>query len=197
MIYVIGMHDPIPEFAIEIDTTSRAEGWSRGLSPFIIGPVKLYLSYAAVRMENAWQFCKVYPQHVGADGEPTPAYFEWAERGWASRRAVRYPMGRGAMPKYSYFDGEKMSYVEARRRLYVPFYWNAALVTPAFEQLVATCRAASTTRGCQNQDVYLRCFDGYNYRARGLTLDDVLNDPYEKMGHGFVLAMMLKSIGLE
>jgi hypothetical protein len=35
-------------------------------------------------------------------------------------------------------------------------------------------------------------FDGYDYQAFGLTFDQVINDPVRKMGHAFVIAMLLE-----
>ena len=34
-------------------------------------------------------------------------------------------------------------------------------------------------------------FDGYDYVGKRMTLNDVINDPRLKMGHAFVLAMLL------
>ena len=41
------------------------------------------------------------------------------------------------------------------------------------------------------QDIYLQDFDGYNHKARGMTYDQVINNEQWKMGHAFVLAMLL------
>lgn len=38
-----------------VNTTSRGSGWEKGLSPFVLGPVKLYGDYVAQNVENAWQ----------------------------------------------------------------------------------------------------------------------------------------------
>jgi hypothetical protein len=40
-------------------------------------------------------------------------------------------------------------------------------------------------------DLTLRDFDGYDHVAQGKSLKDVLLDPNKKMGHAFVLALML------
>jgi len=94
----------IPRDALVINTTSRSQGWSRGLSPFFAGPVDLYGGYSARNVENAWQFSKVYKQHINEEGSPTEEYFEWAKRGWSDDWAHRYPMGKGAIPQYSWWD---------------------------------------------------------------------------------------------
>jgi hypothetical protein len=40
--------------------------------------------------------------------------------------------------------------------------------------------------------LYLWDFDGYNHKDCGLSFDQVINDPNHKMGHAFVIAMMLE-----
>jgi len=49
---------------VYINTTSSA-GWSRDLSPFIIGPCDLYGGHVFQNMENGWQFSKVYRGMAG------------------------------------------------------------------------------------------------------------------------------------
>ena len=59
-------------------------------------------------MENAWQYSKVYKCFLNNQNEPTEKYFEWAKNGWNSAWANRYPMGKGAIPEYSFWNGEKL-----------------------------------------------------------------------------------------
>lgn len=176
-----------PEF---VNTTSRASvPWHRDLSPFFLGPVKLYegsVPGAARNMENAWQFAKVYKKHVGPDGDPTDDYFRWAQEGWGYARAVRYPMGKGAVPEYSWWEGERLGYVEARKRIYVPLYTRAVMRTRGFAKLRSLYRELG--------EVVLWDFDGYDHHELGMSLKEVLNDPERKMGHAFVLAMILSEL---
>ena len=120
-IVVLGKFEAAPEGSLVVDTTSKGGVWA-GLSPFTLGPCPLYGGRSSLNMENAWQFAKVYKQHATPSGEPTAAYWEWAEKGWADRWAHRYPMGKGAVPLYSLWDGERLSYVEARRS--TPRQWS-------------------------------------------------------------------------
>lgn len=172
-----------------VNTTSRSsESWSKGLSPFILGPVKLYPGAGlevAQNVENAWQYAKVYEGH-DASGEPSEAYWPWARDGWSTHRGIRYPMGKGAIPAYSWWDGEALGYLEARRKIYVPLYTRAVVNTPAFLKLLTMYREAGR--------VTLWDFDGYDHHQLGMTLKEVLNDPKRKMGHAFVLAMMLEQM---
>ncbi len=125
-----------------VDTTSRSSNWSRGLSPFFLGPCPLYAGHVARNVENGWQFSKVYPEH-DRDGSPSLEYFAWAREGWRNQRAQRYPMGKGRKPLYSWWDGTRMDYVTARKRIYIPLYARAVIGTEAF----ATLKSLYDTEG--------------------------------------------------
>ena len=170
--------------ALVINTCSSAKGsWSRGLSPFILGPCKLYAGLESANMENAWQFSKVYKQHIDSYNNPTKEYFNWAKEGWRSYKAYRYPMGKGAIPEYSYWNGYKLGYIEARKRIYVPLYAEAVIKSTAYAILENFYKS--------NKYIILKDHDGYDYHKDGMSLTDVLNNPNRKMGHAFVLAMLL------
>ncbi|SIP86176.1 Hypothetical protein PACV_464 [Pacmanvirus A23] len=186
LIRVVSYRAKIPNDGVVINATSHSANWSKGLSPFFLGPIKLYGDYNAKVFENAYQYCKVYPQYT-ENGEPTDEYYKWAVSGWDNPKAVRFPMGRAARPLYSIWDGEKLDYISARKKIYCPLYADAVQKTPAWEELV------TTFENCCLQDIklYIRDFDGYdNYKLK-LTYKDILNNPNKKMGHAFVLAMLL------
>lgn len=184
MLYVIGPGYKTPDNGIVVNTTSRSAGWSRSLSPFFCGPVDLYGGYKSINVENAWQFAKVYEYYLEDDGSVGPRYFKWAQEGWNDIRAHRYPMGRDAKPLYSYWDGEKLTYTQARRKIYIPLYSQAVQKTSAFGKLKKMYEAGD--------DLYLWDFDGYNHKSLGLSYDQVMDDPNRKMGHAFVIAMLLE-----
>ena len=154
----------------------------RPLSPMLLGPVMLYDGIWSRTMENAWQYAKVYPQYR-YDG-----YWPWARAGWDNPRAVRYPMGKGARPLFSVWAGDKLGYIEARRRIYIPLYAQAV----RFYQLnlLMMLRGAAAN----GRDIVITDFDAYDHRALGYTWDDVIADEKRKMGHGFVLAMMIEGV---
>ena len=185
MIYIVNFNYSIPDGAIAINTTSRSSNWSSGLSPFYCGPVKLYGEYSSQNVENAWQYSKVYEYYTD-DGEPAPRYFSWAEDGWKSTRAQRYPMGRGVVPLYSLWDGAKLSYVEARKAIYIPLYSSTVKKTSAFQQLKSEYK--------NNKDIYLIDFDAHNLEPKSYEYMDVVNNPKIKLGHAYVLAMMLENL---
>lgn len=191
-IYVIGMNDKIPDSDAQdvINTTSRSTDLGRGLSPFLLGPCDLYDGYTSQNMENAWQFSKVYDGHLTDKSEVKDEYWTWAKQGWADSFAHRYPMGRGAKPKFSLWGGKKLSYIEARKQIYIPLYSVAVQKSDAFKQLVERVEADGVVGGLRN--LYLRDFDGYNHKALGMSYDDVINREDKKMGHAFVVAMLLE-----
>lgn len=181
MVKVIGPRDPKVEGAI--NTTSRSKTWSRGLSPFFLGPVELWGGYVAQNVENAWQFSKVYPHQADSIG-PTQEWWRWATAGWADTRAHRYPGGKGAKPLYSYWNYKQLSYVEARKEIYIPLYAKVVQQTEAFRKLKLEYQMSG--------DLTLWDFDAYDHRALGMSWDDVINDDKRKCGHGFVLGMLLE-----
>lgn len=181
---IISFHDKVPKDAIVINTTSRSpDQWSKGLSPFFLGPVKLYKDYVAKNVENGWQYAKVYEQFL-ENGEPTEKYFAWAQSGWNSSYAQRYPMGKGKKPAYSYWDGEKLGYIDARKKIYIPLYAQAVKDTKAFRILKYIYE--------HEKEIYLWDFDGYDHKSVGMSYDQVINNPTKTMGHAFVLAMLLE-----
>lgn len=165
-----------------ISTVSVAGHPWAGLSPFLIGPVDLYGGHSSWNMENAWQYSKVYP--IYANGlEPSESYFSWAMKGWSQQKAVRYPMGRGAKPAYSWWDGKALSYVEARKKIYVPLYAEAVQQTSAWRELKRLYK--------ESKELTLLDYDAYDHKLLGYSLTEVLNNPKRKMGHAFVLMMLL------
>lgn len=188
MIIIVGPRDTdhLAGNSILVNTTSRSQDWGRGLSPFFLGPCELYSGYISKTVENAWQFAKVYPKYADINGDPADTYWKWAAEGWADSWAHRYPAGKGAKPLYSYWDGRKLSYIEARKEIYIPLYSKAVRESEAFARLKECVEVYD--------NVYLWDFDGYDYRRDGITLTQVMNNPRRSMGHAFVLAMMLEGL---
>lgn len=166
-----------------INTTSSSKTWSKGLSPFYLGPVKLYKDFKALNVENGWQYSKLYSEYADKDGNPTEDYFDWAKKGWNSTWANRHPMGKGKKPLYSIWDGEVLEYTEARKKIYIPIYAKAVVKSYAYKKLKEMYD--------NGEDIVLWDFDGYDYKALGMTLDEVINHPIKKMGHAFVIVALL------
>lgn len=185
MVFICGPKDyPKSINGFIINTTSKSESWSKGLSPFFLGPCQLYDFFVSKNVENAWQFSKVYNGYVDENGSPNENYWTWAKEGWNSKFAFRYPMGKNIKPLYSYWDGQKLDYIEARKKIYIPLYQKAVQNSEAWFELLKIYKA--------NKDIWLFDFDGYNHRLLNMTWNDVMNNPNRKMGHAFVLGMMLE-----
>ena len=124
-----------PKKSMVVNVCSNSDDiWSTDLSPFRLGPCRLYAGITSLNMENAWQFAKVYEQHQ-TNGEPNAAYWAWAYNGWADPTACRYPMGRGAKPSFSLWEGVKLGYIEARKQIYALLYAEAVQKTAGFKHL--------------------------------------------------------------
>lgn len=186
MIRVVGPRSSLDTSdGVVVNTTSRSKTWSRELSPFFLGPVDLYGGYISQNVENAWQYSKVYSKHLTINGDPSDAWWDWARKGWAKKKADRYPMGKGFVPEYSYWDGQKLGYIEARKKIYIPLYSRALKESLAYKKLCLFYRELS-------KPLYLWDFDGYDHAGEGMSFDDVLLDEKRSMGHAFVIAKMLE-----
>lgn len=171
---------------IEINTTTKSNNWSKGLSPMLVGMI-FSDNGIARNMENFWQYAKVYEHQVDSNQNPLPEYFEWKNKGYNKEWADRYPAGKGAIPLYTWYCGEKLGYIEARKKLYLKYYQDAVIHTEAFKIL------KETWLNCKkdNTDIILLDFDAYNHRKLNYTWEDILNDEKRKMGHAFILAKIL------
>jgi hypothetical protein len=178
-VYVLppGVPSPLPSF----DVTTHGREF-RALSPMLLGPAPLYSGMWSRTVENAWQFAKRYPGY-----EDPAVYWPWARAGWDNPRAVRYPLGKGARPLHTLWAGDEFGYIEARRRVYIPLYAQAVRFGPL--NLFLHLR-----RYARQGDIVITDFDAYDHRALGYSWDDVIADPGRKMGHGFVLAMMIEGV---
>ena len=176
---------PVLHGYISIDVTSHSESPYVDLSPFYLGPCNLYWGLSSKNVENAWQYSKVYPEHILGTAQDeqviTDAWFSWALQGFQRQRADRYPKGKGAVPKFTYWAGRTLGYVEARKIVYAPLYSKSALVTSAYTDLCKLLIAGVKFA--------LVDFDGYNSVN---SFEHVLHDANRKMGHAFVLRAMLE-----
>ena len=188
----LSMRDEDPNDGIVINVTSRSSSkFGRRLSPFFLGPLAMPGLTISQNVENAWQFSKVYDMHVGVDGEPNAKYFQWRDKGWASTHAYRYPMGKGAVPLYSYYNSEKLDYIEARKKIYFPCYSACVMEQDswghwAFLELFELYRSLRGT----GRTLYLRDFDVYPRKDK--TWKEMIEDRHKKFGHGFCLGILLE-----
>ncbi len=190
-IIVVSKRDRCPEEYELIDTTSRNDDpIIRSVSPFYLGPIECYDGLIAKNMENAWQYSKVYPDDIDETGKPTTSYFKWRDYGFSKSFADRYPKGKGAIPCYSYWKTEKgyehLGYIEARKRIYIPLYVKAVCSSPGFKQISEMIE--------DGRKIALADFDGYDNVKLGMSMQDVVNCETRKLGHAFVIKMILDGI---
>ncbi len=146
----------------------------------------LWGNHVSKNVENAWQFSKVYPAHHDPHADkPNARWYSWFSKGIADSYAHRYPMGKGAKPLYSWWNGEKLDYIEARRKIYALLYAQA-VKKYQWDNFIDIYLAA------HEGDITIQDFDAYNHHDLGYTLKDVFKDTNRKMGHGFVLAKMIE-----
>ena len=192
---------------VQIDCTSgNKDEVMRGLSPFYLGPVECYDGLKSETFERAWQCAKVYPWMENADGYPSEGYFAWRDMMWAKKGFerkidIRFPVGKGNARKCEYawwkVNGtfERLKYIPARKAIYIPLYAKAVVKTEAYRRLVELRDSG--------KNLMLIDFDGYNpyHPHYGFgsddsvrTYKDVIHCPLLKMGHAFVLAMLLEGV---
>lgn len=117
------------------------------------------------------------------NGDPTEEYWRWAKDGWANPKATRFPLGKGSKPAYSYWNGKKLGYMDARLEIYCRSYAAAVIKTEAWEklkELVAT-----------NTEVFLADPDGYDPLEKGIDFKKALFDTSRALSHSLVLAFLL------
>jgi hypothetical protein len=176
----------IPEDACVVDTTLNS-GKFENLSPFILS------APPAKRFENLWQYSKVYKgQTTLTDSDsldiiPSANWYSWREKGFNDPIAHRYPMGKGAIPLFSYWNGKHLDYIQARKQIYIPEYIKNVSITNDFKLLASLYYSISEA----NRDLILLDYDAYDHQALRMTLKDVVNNPNRKCGHAFVLLSLL------
>ena len=179
---------------VVIDTTSNS-GEYRDVSPFVLP------APPAKNFENLWQFSKVYPEHVDKFGYQSNDWYKWRKKGWATKRAIRYPMGkitknmspeekRKRTPLFSHWKDEKLSYIQARKKIYAPEYAKNVGTTTSYHRLEYVYQECLA----ENRELILLDYDAYDHAQLGMSLVDVINNPGKKMGHAFVLIMMLTGL---
>jgi len=182
-------------------------------------------------MENIWQFAKVYetvpkttqtysrwddriiwnhPEETHIkNGKITKKYIKWRIKGMTASEAIRYPVGFKHRHKCLYalkhVDGEKLDYVQSRKKIYLPVYCKLVKKHPKFKTL--------QTRLQNGENLLILEVDGphqesmpyykkkYNVKNKFIenhtiainkdSMNIMLNDEMHPFGHGYCLAMAL------
>ena len=157
---------------VVIDLTSRNpdKEFARQVSPFYVGKVVGTDGATAPNLEVFWQIGKVFEHHDN-NGRPNDAYFAYREKMYSAKLGeipkpvMRHPykeFGYNAddMLYWAYYNPERgeyerLSYLEARKKVYVPEY----------AKLVANSDAMKWMKSLvdQGKKIALLDFDGFNY----------------------------------
>ena len=174
---------PAPRGAKAFNVTSTSKVWTKNFSPMVREPLPIQLyGHESWTVENLWQYSKKYA------GQDNPqAWNEWRLAGYAKERGVRYPMGRGSAPEFSFITKSlgKMGLVQARKQIYIPAYIQKLqrFCWKEVEMLVSEILAG---------DIWIWDFDVTSQHAG--SWEDIVNDEARPMGHGFVLIHWIEQL---
>lgn len=157
---------------IVINLTSRNpdRSFARQVSPFFVGPVTGPDGATAPNLEVFWQCGKVFPHHDD-NGQPSNSFFTYRDRMYAAedgsipKPCIRHPYKEFGydpddMLYWPFWNKEKgeyenLSYLEGRKRVYIPAYAKLVADTPALKWMMALVE--------QGKKIALLDFDGFNY----------------------------------
>ncbi len=186
-LYNLSFKHEVPENSVVINVTSYSDSFGRMLSPFNVGPVSLYNGYWAHNIENAYQFAKIYGEYADENGEPTNAYWRWAQAGWENKKPIKYPLGAWNVCLHHWWKGRKLNRLEAQNEIFLPLYREAVVKTKEFKHLK---ELYETT----DKNIVLLDFEGYDYNFLEIPLKDVFTHPDFPVGQGFALLGLLEGI---
>jgi hypothetical protein len=219
-------------------TTVAVVSWNRTwkvLSPYNLKDEKGRL------MENVWQFAKLYKKvrkttqrksqwdkkiiwkvekpeiHLDDDDKITPEYWAWRKRGMEAKDPIRYPVGYKYRHEclFAIAEGdekhERLDYIQARKKIYVPEYARLVKQHVMFKGLKKRLEKGENiliidVDGPHQESVpYYQ--EKYNVDANFVENDSVecteenmrilLNDPKHPYGHGYVCATALLGKDIE
>ncbi|KAL9656933.1 hypothetical protein ABK040_007024 [Willaertia magna] len=138
-------------------------------------------------LENYWQFSKVWKEEEELNPEinemrPNKTFFNRRLEGWKDKKAHRW-VKKGEVPLYAWWHGRKLDYMQARREIYCPLYAEKVVHTEGFKKLQNLLK--------RGDNLLILGYDGYDYHAEGMTLNDCFNDVSRPFGHELVLCGLL------
>ena len=229
--------DDLNDYVI-IDVTSRVTrdkdfmrehpGFNKDISPFFLGGFKTSDGLTARVFEHFWQASKVFPCHFDkVTNSLKPEYFAWRKKWFEMEKVTDKSASRRPHSLLGYKDGdclfsvryvngvwERMNYVEARKKMYIPEYAKLVVKTESFKWMKRLYD--------EGKKIALIDFDGYNYyydhakeklynsyitkckknNAEPVhtledflnlkTMQDVIDCGFTPAGHGFIIKMLLE-----
>ncbi len=204
-----------------------------------LGPYVLKNSDGREIMENLYQFSKVYatvpksrqtysryqpdivvwdhPEevHTDAKGNPLPAYWKWREKGLKCAYPVHYPVGKAHAKNCLYSlkekGGPRLSYIEARKEIYLPKYAKLVHRQGQFTELQHRLKRGENLLIIEVDGPHQESLSYYQetYKvdsnfieqntmvANYANLEIMLADSKHIFGHGYCLAAILLGIDKE
>ena len=173
-----------PENTTIINVTSMQGKDNKNRRDF--SPMTEYNYRGFYNFEAFWQSGKVY------EGIPVEKTIKF----WKSIKEPkrRYPGSKGKKVLYAKWDDEKFNYIESRKKVYIPLYYEMIKdreMTLYWKKKVE-----------EGKDVIIYDFDGPrlddgSVTCHKVTLDFVkekLNDPKFPFGHGYIIASIFAGI---
>ena len=178
-------HPLYPGF-LNIDVTQR--GSFKELSPMILGPISHNQAGVppAQKMENLWQYSKVYQREIDSNGNIMQIFYDERIRGFNDIKGHRkkYP---GEESKFVYWNNKQMDKVKGRKQIYCKYYADYVVKTAAYRKLEKMLD--------EGVNIQLVGYDGIYYNpetdSKGKIFKQYLNDPDFTFGHELVLAALL------
>lgn len=139
----------------KIDGWETISAWSRGADPWKnLSPFRLGKLYEFSSFENFWQSFKVWEKvdaqkgwdwtwpeeiHVDKDNNPNENWKKWHDALMSNPHPIRRPNGR-AIPLYAWWNGKKLSVIEARKEIYIPELQKLYRNDPTYQKLLEKVR---------------------------------------------------------
>lgn len=234
--YTSQLPDDLNDYVV-VDVTSRVlrdkefikthPTFHKDISPFFLGPVTSSDGLTAHIFEHFWQASKVFPCHIGVSGNIKEEYWAWRKEWFDKEKVTDKTASRRPHSLLGYKDNdclfsvfykngvwEHLSYVDARKKMYIPEYAKLIVKTESFKWLKKLYE--------EGKKIALVDFDGYNYyydqakiklynlyinkcknnritpnKSLGdylnlNTMQDVIDCGFTPAGHGFVIKMLLE-----
>lgn len=215
--------NPIISNFLNIDATSASVSKLEGklikkdFSPMFLGPTR----DGCLIFENWWQYNKVYPDidHINSKQEITHNFFEFRKKGYSLTKGHRHPPeinsgdymknSKGEYiyvngkrktkyytPIFSYDNGNRYTYIQARKKMYVPEYAYLVKKTNSFQILKKMVDNGKSVQ-ILDYDGPEDTEEGSSLKSRIITrklLKEKIEDPTAPFGHGYVLAGLLAGI---
>ena len=155
---------------IDLTSRNRDKSFARQVSPFYVGPVTGTDGATSDSLEVFWQVGKVFPHHDNG-GRPSEEYFSYRDKMYSAKKGeIPKPVMRHPYREFGYEaddmlywawwnretgEYEKLSYLEGRKKVYIPEY----------AKLIAGSGALKWMKSLldEGKKIALLDFDGFNY----------------------------------